>query len=227
MYYFDYTFILLIPAIILSLYASFKVNSTTKKYFRERTSSDCSGMEVARYILDANNLNNVSIEVVNGTLSDHYDPRKKVVRLSKDVYYGNSITAISVASHECGHAIQHATSYLPLVLRHSFVPVVNFCSNISGLLFFIGFILSIGPLVNIGILFFSSSVIFHLVTLPVEFNASRRALKQLKTYNLLEEKELKKGKKVLSAAALTYVSAMLMSFMQLIRLILISSSRND
>ena len=164
--------------------------------------------------------------MVRGSLSDHYDPRSNVVRLSQDVYSGTSITSVSVAAHECGHAIQHAKGYAPLQMRSSLVPVVNFASNISWFLIFIGFFMT-GPFLKIGILLFSASVIFQIITLPVEFNASSRAMVQIGNEGILEGKEIKQGREVLTAAALTYVAAALASVLQLLRLIAISQRRDD
>lgn len=201
----DPTIFILIPGILFTMYAQFKVSSTTNRYFKVRSKLGYTGEQTARKILDANGLYNVRIEMVRGSLSDHYDPRSNVVRLSEDVYYGTSITSVSVAAHECGHAIQHAKGYAPLQIRSSLVPVVSFASNISWFLILIGFVMS-GPFLKIGILLFSASVLFQIVTLPVEFNASRRALVQIGNEGILEGKEIKEGKDVLTAAALTYVA---------------------
>lgn len=222
----DPTIFILIPGILFTMYAQFKVSSTTNRYFKVRSKLGYTGEQTARKILDANGLYNVTIEMVRGSLSDHYDPRSNVVRLSEDVYYGTSITSVSVAAHECGHAIQHAKGYAPLQIRSSLVPVVSFASNISWFLILIGFVMS-GPFLKIGILLFSASVLFQIVTLPVEFNASRRALVQIGNEGILEGKEIKEGKDVLTAAALTYVAAALVSVLQLLRLIAISQRRDD
>ena len=222
----DPTIFILIPGILFTMYDQFKVSSTTNRYFKVRSKLGYTGEQTARKILDANGLYNVRIEMVRGSLSDHYDPRSNVVRLSEDVYYGTSITSVSVAAHECGHAIQHAKGYAPLQIRSSLVPVVSFASNISWFLILIGFVMS-GPFLKIGILLFSASVLFQIVTLPVEFNASRRALVQIGNEGILEGKEIKEGKDVLTAAALTYVAAALVSVLQLLRLIAISQRRDD
>lgn len=222
----DPTIFILIPGILFTMYAQFKVSSTTNRYFKVRSKLGYTGEQTARKILDANGLYNVTIEMVRGSLSDHYDPRSNVVRLSEDVYYGTSITSVSVAAHECGHAIQHAKGYAPLQIRSSLVPVVSFASNISWFLILIGFVMS-GPFLKIGILLFSASVLFQIVTLPVEFNVSRRALVQIGNEGILEGKEIKEGKDVLTAAALTYVAAALVSVLQLLRLIAISQRRDD
>ncbi|MEG2866628.1 MAG: zinc metallopeptidase, partial [Terrisporobacter sp.] len=181
MYYgvgYDRTMLLLIPAILLTLYAQYKVSSTTNRFFRVRSSRGYTGEQTARQILDQNGLFNVRIEMVRGRLSDHYDPRSKVLRLSQDVYSGTSITSVAVAAHECGHAIQHAHGYVPLNLRSSLVPVVNFASNMSWVFIMLGFFTR-GIFLQIGIILFAASVLFQIVTLPVEFNASSRALAQL------------------------------------------------
>ena len=225
-YRIDPTMILLIPAILLTLYAQYKVSSTTNRYFNVRSDRNLTGEEVARRILDSNGLYNVRVEMVRGRLSDHYDPRSNVVRLSEDVYSRTSITSISVAAHECGHAIQHAHGYAPLNIRSSLVPVVNFASNISWLLIALGFIMR-GPFLEIGILLFSASVLFQIITLPVEFNASSRALVQLGNLGIVEGKELNQSRKVLTAAALTYVAAALTSVLQLLRLVAIANRDND
>lgn len=222
----DPTIFILIPGILFTMYAQFKVSSTTNRYFKVRSKLGYTGEQTARKILDANGLYNVRIEMVRGSLSDHYDPRSNVVRLSEDVYYGTSITSVSIAAHECGHAIQHAKGYAPLQIRSSLVPVVSFASNISWVLILIGFVMT-GPFLKIGILLFSASVLFQIVTLPVEFNASRRALVQIGNEGILEGNEIKEGKDVLTAAALTYVAAALVSVLQLLRLIAISQRRDD
>ena len=223
---FDPTLIILIPAILFTIYAQFKVSSTTSRYLKVRSQRGFTGEQTARKILDINGLYDVRIEMVRGHLSDHYDPRSKVLRLSQDIYYGTSITSIAVAAHECGHAIQHAKGYAPLNLRSSLVPVVNFASNMSWFLIALGFFMG-GPLLKIGILLFSASVIFQLVTLPVEFNASNRAMVQLADTGILEGKELSQGRRVLTAAALTYVAAALTSVLQLLRLLAIANRDND
>lgn len=224
--FFDPTMYILLPAIIFTAYAQFKVTSTTSRYLRVNTRRGYTGEMVARKILDANGLYDVNIEVVNGRLSDHYDPRRKVVRLSRDVYYETSITSVAVAAHECGHAIQHAKGYAPLSIRSSLVPVVNFASNISWFLIALGFVTT-GPFLKIGILLFSASVIFQIITLPVEFNASNRAIVQMDKLGIVEGKEIRQSRSVLTAAALTYVAAALTSVLQLLRLIAISQRRDD
>lgn len=225
--YIDPTIFILLPAILFTMYAQFKVTSTTSKYLRVNTHRNYTGEMAARRILDSNGLNDVRIEMVKGRLSDHYDPRSKVIRLSQDIYYGTSITSVAVASHECGHAIQHAKGYAPLTLRSSLVPVVNFASNISWFLIAIGFFFTKGPFLQIGILLFSASVLFQIITLPVEFNASNRAIVQMGNLGIVEGKEVSQSRSVLTAAALTYVAAALTSVLQLLRLIAIAQRRDD
>lgn len=226
--FYDSTYIILIPAIILTMYAQFKVSSTTNKYFRVHTKRGYTGEQTAREILNSNGIYDVRIEMTSGTLSDHYDPRSKVLRLSTDVYRGTSITSVAVAAHECGHAIQHARGYAPLNIRGAIVPVVNFASSASWALIVIGlFMSSFSFLLKIGILLFSATVIFQLVTLPVEFNASSRALVQIENLGIVSHDEVKKSRKVLNAAALTYVAAAATAVLQLIRLIVIADRRDD
>ena len=227
MFYFDPTMIILLPAIIFTAYAQFKVSTTTSRYFNVDSKSGLTGEQVARKILDSNGLYNVEIEMTRGRLSDHFDPRKNVVRLSQDVYYGNSITSISVAAHECGHAIQYATGYNFLNFRSALFPVVNFASSISWFLIMLGFMFSRGPFLEIGILLFSASVLFQLVTLPVEFNASHRAIAQMSNMGIVSGNEVNQSKKVLTAAALTYVAAALTSILELVRLVLIANNNED
>lgn len=222
----DPTMILIIPAILLTIYAQFKVSSTTNRYFRVRSGRGYTGEQTAREILDRNGLYNVRIEMVRGRLSDHYDPRANVVRLSEDVYSGNSITSISVAAHECGHAIQHAHGYVPLNIRSSLVPVVNFASNMSWIFIMLGFLMG-GSFLKIGILLFSASVLFQIVTLPVEFNASSRALDQMTSLGIVDDREVRGSRRVLQAAALTYVAAAVTAILQLLRLVMIAQNRDD
>lgn len=222
----DPTYLFLVPALLISFWAQTKVSSAYNKYSRVRTFSGYTGQQVARMILDAAGLYDIPIEVVNKHLGDHYDPLSRVLRLSPEVYNGISIASAGIAAHECGHAIQHAESYSPLKMRNLIFPVVNFSSSLSWILFVAGLILSIKPLVLIGIIMFSAVVVFQIVTLPVEFNASSRALKILDSRGILYKEELKGAKKVLTAAAMTYVAAAIMAVSQLIRLIAISN-RND
>ncbi|WP_419727652.1 zinc metallopeptidase [Terrisporobacter petrolearius] len=225
-YGYDPTMFLLIPAILLTLYAQYKVSSTTNRFFYVRGNRGYTGEDTARKILDSNGLYNVRIEMVRGRLSDHYDPRSEVLRLSQDVYSGTSITSVAVAAHECGHAIQHAHGYAPLNIRSSLVPVVNFASNMSWIFIMLGF-LTRGIFLQIGILLFSASVLFQIVTLPVEFNASSRALTQLTSLGIVDDREVRQSRKVLQAAALTYVAAAVTAILQLLRLLMIANNRDD
>ncbi|MBE6063194.1 MAG: zinc metallopeptidase [Clostridium butyricum] len=224
--YFDPTMILLLPAMLISFWAQAKINSAYNKYSRVRTTNGYTGMQVARMILDGAGLFDVRIEMVNTKLGDHYDPSSRVLRLSPEVYNDSTIAAAGIAAHEVGHAIQHRESYKPLVIRNSIVPVVNFSSSISWILFIIGLLLGFKGLTTLGILLFLAVVIFQLITLPVEFNASNRALRILETRGILYGNEINGAKKVLGAAAMTYVAATLMAVSQLIRLIALSN-RDD
>ena len=226
-FYFDRTMILLLPAIIIAFWAQSKVSSTYKKYRTVRTMNGYTGENVARMMLDAAGLYDVPVLETSGELTDHYDPRSRVIRLSRDIYHGTSIASAGIAAHEVGHAIQHQQSYKPLVLRTSMATAVNFSSQASIFIFMIGLLFSIPVLTNIGIIFFTVAVIYQLITLPVEFNASRRALNILESRNILYGNEVNGAKNVLTAAAMTYVAAALMSISQLIRLIAISNRNND
>lgn len=226
-FYFDRTMILLLPAIIIAFWAQTKVSSTYKKYRTVRTMNGYTGENVARMMLDSAGLYDVPVVETRGELTDHYDPRSRVVRLSTDIFHGSSIAAAGVAAHEVGHAMQHQEKYKPLVLRTSMATAVNFSSQASIFIFMIGLIFSIPMLTNIGIIFFTVAVFYQIITLPVEFNASRRALKILESRNILYGNEVNGAKNVLSAAAMTYVAAALMSISQLIRLIAISNRNND
>lgn len=229
--YFDWTILLLIPAMILSIYAQSKVNGTFKKYAQVRSVSGYSAAEVARKILDMNGLYQVQIEHIAGQLTDHFDPRTNVVRLSDATYQSYSVAAIGVAAHEVGHAIQHATGYVPIRVRNGIVPFVNVCNKLSMPLILIGLIFGYGggffpALFDVGIILFSATVVFQLITLPVEFNASSRALYTLENQGILRMDEVEGAKKVLSAAALTYVAAALSAIMSLVRLIFIRERRD-
>lgn len=225
--FFDSTYIILIPALIISAYAQFKVSSTFSKYSEVNSQRGYNGAQVARMLLDSAGLYDVQIEMIGGKLSDHYDPRSRAMRLSSDVYHGTSVASIGVAAHETGHAIQHKEEYAPLTLRNSIVPVVNFGSSASWIVFFLGMVLGSTGLINLGILLFTGVVAFQLVTLPVEFNASSRALKILGDRGILYEDEISGAKKVLDAAAMTYVAAALMAIAQLLRLLMLSERRRD
>lgn len=218
---------LLLPAVLLAIYAQSKVQSSFARYSEIYASRGVSAEVVSRRLLDNFGLQNVRIERVRGNLTDHYDPRSKVLRLSDSVSGNSSIAAIGVAAHEVGHAVQDKEGYAPLRFRNSLVPVVNIGSTAAIPLFFLGILMSVPSLVNIGILLFSGVVIFHLVTLPVEFDASSRALKLLAGTGTLNQQEIAGAKKVLDAAALTYVAATLMAVMQLLSLIIRSRGRRD
>lgn len=218
----------ILPALILSFYAQFKVKSTFKKYSQVRSSRGNAGADIAAAILRRNGMaGQVSVEAVAGSLSDHYDPSSRTVRLSEDVYGSNSIAAIGVAAHEVGHAIQHNEQYGPLELRHKLVPVTNFASSASFPILLLGLFLHISDLVFVGIILFTAVVLFHVVTLPVEFNASRRAVLQLADGGLVSDEEIPMVKKVLGAAALTYVAAALSAIANLLYYLLIFMGGGD
>lgn len=226
-YRFDYMYLLIILSCIIAMIAQIKVNSTYSKYSRHGASSGITGAQAARQILQMNGIMDVSVEHIQGNLTDHYDPRSKVLRLSDSVYGSSSIAAIGVAAHECGHAIQHNLGYAPLQIRNSIVPVVNIASSASWFFILAGVIFSSSPfLVNVGIIMFSLTVLFQLITLPVEFNASGRALAILSDSGMLYNDEIKGARKVLSAAAMTYVASALTAVLQLLRLIMIFGGRD-
>jgi Zn-dependent membrane protease YugP len=204
------------PVLILSLVATVKVKSTFNKYSKVMSASGMTGADAARELLRRNGLTNITVTETGGFLSDHYDPSKKVIRLSPNVFRSNSVAAIGVAAHETGHAIQHAKAYSPLVLRNTMVPVANIGSTLSWIIIFAGFILGFMGLVKIGIVLFSAVVVFQVITLPVEFNASSRAKEMLASYGLISQGELQGVRKVLSAAAMTYVAAAASSIMTLL-----------
>lgn len=228
MFYWDSTMVLLIPAILLSLYAQFKISSSYKHYSQIRSRSGLTGAQAARSILNSNGLYDVRVEPIRGQLSDHYDPRTRVINLSEDVYAGTSLSSVAVAAHETGHALQHATGYFPLQLRSSFVPVANIGSGAGTMLIMIGlFVPQFGLLLQLGILAFSFAVLFQIITLPVEFNASHRALTLLQEGRMLGGDEVRGARSVLNAAALTYVAAALAAVLQLVRFILIARGRDN
>lgn len=224
-YYFDWTYLLVIAGLILSMIASARVKSTFAQYSGVRSLSGLTGAMAAQKVLQYAGICDVRIERISGELTDHYDPRTKVLRLSDSTYGSNSVAAVCVAAHECGHAIQHQKSYGPLVLRSTLVPLANFGSTLSWPVFLMGLVLSIRPLVTVGIVLFSLAVLFQLVTLPVEFNASSRALRVLEDTHILGERELAAGKRVLGAAAMTYVASLAASVLQLLRLIILAGGR--
>lgn len=222
----DPTMIILIPAIILTLYAQMKVKSSFDKYIRVPARRGYTGEQIARKLLNQNGLYHIPVEYSKGQLTDHYDPKNRVLRLSGDIYQGSSIASISVAAHEVGHAIQHANGYGPLRLRNLVFPIASFGSNVAWIFIFVGLLIqNLRGLMDIGILLFGVAVLFQLITLPVEFNASSRALELLDTNGYIHEEEKKGAKNVLQAAALTYVAAMASGLAQLVRLILIRNRR--
>ena len=224
--YLDYYYVILVvPTLILSLWAQIMVKSTFAKYSKIPCSKKITGQDSAALLLKSNSIRDVTIEAVGGSLTDHYDPSTKVLRLSRPVFGENSIAAVGVAAHETGHAIQHATKYGPLVLRSTLVPVANIGSMFGPWLAMAGLFLSMPMLLNIGILLFGGAVLFYLVTLPVEFNASARAIAILRENNVLSPAELKGVQKVLTAAAMTYVASALTALMSLLRLVLLSGNR--
>ncbi|MCX5750534.1 MAG: zinc metallopeptidase [Candidatus Saganbacteria bacterium] len=225
--FYDPTFLLLIPAIILAIYAQFKVKGTYAKYSQVQASSGITGAQLARELLSKGGIGEVAVESIPGDLSDHYDPRDKKLRLSETNYSDHSVAALGVVAHEVGHALQDAKNYAPLKIRNNFVPVASFGSNLAMPMFFIGLLMSYGPLMDLGIIAFSLAVAFQLITLPVEFNASKRALALLGDGRYLNQEELPMAKQVLNAAALTYVAATAMAVLNLIRLIALRSSRED
>lgn len=226
-FYYDPTYILVIIGFIFAMIASTGVQSAFNKYSKVKSYRGYTGADAARKILDDNGLTNVRIEHISGNLSDHFDPRTNVIRLSDATYNDTSVAAIGVAAHEAGHAVQHAVGYAPIKVRNAIVPVVNIASGLAMPLFFIGLIMAAPVLTNLGIILFAAALIFQVVTLPVEFNASRRALTILNQSAMLEEDELSGAKKVLTAAAMTYVAAVISTALQLLRLVLLSNSRRD
>ena len=230
--YFDPTLVLLLPAVIFAFIAQGKVKSAYNKYAGVRNRRGITGAQAARAILDRNGMSHIGVETGRGRLSDHYDPWKKVIRLSPEVFENASIASVGIAAHEAGHAIQHANRYVPLVLRNSIVPVVNIGSMLSWPLIIIGIALvSAGnyygePLLYLGVIFFVGVVAFHAVTLPVEFNASSRAMDQLFEYGIIYAEEKKHAQKVLSAAAMTYVAALAVAVANLLRILLILRGRD-
>ena len=226
-YGFDSGYILVIIAAIFSMVASFKVNSTFKKYSDKLTGRNITAEQAARKILDSNGLHSVRIESIAGNLTDHYDPKANVIRLSDTVKNSTSVAAVGVAAHEAGHAVQHAKGYVPIKIRSALVPVANIGSMIGPYIIILGIILSSFNLVDIGIILFSAAVLFQLVTLPVEFNASNRAIKILENDMYLEADEVPAVKKVLGAAAMTYVAAAAVSIANLLRFIMLAGGRRN
>ena len=229
-YYFDYTyFLFMIPALILSMIAQTKVQTTFHKYSKLRSARQLTGSDAAQQVLLANGVTGVRVEHVSGNLTDHYDPRTNIIRLSDGVCYNSSVAAVGVAAHEAGHAVQQATGYLPIKIRQFLVPITQFGSRLAIPIIIIGLLLPVQYdfVVNIGIILYSLVVLFELVTLPVEFNASRRAIQALGEANILYEEELQGAKKVLTAAAMTYLASTFTALLSLLRLLLIFGRRNN
>ena len=227
MFYYDSTYLLVIIGAVLTIVASARVNSTFNKYKKVRSATGMTGAEAARRLLNNAGINDVSIEHISGNLTDHYDPSQKVLRLSDATYGSSSVAAIGVAAHECGHAIQHFEGYAPLKIRSTLVPAANIGSRLGIPLCFLGMLLSFNQtLITVGIWVFSLAVLFQIITLPVEFNASSRAIRLLDETGILYGQEIKDTKRVLGAAALTYVAAAAASILQLLRLVLIFGGRD-
>lgn len=227
MFYWDWTMILVIPGLLLGLWAQMRVSSAFRKYSAVYARSGMSAEDVARSMLNQAGCGNVSIRTVSGNLTDHYDPRNNTLRLSDGVYGSSSVAAIGIAAHECGHAMQQHEGYAPLVLRSTLVPVVNLGSNLYFPIFLLGLLFSWEPLIYVGIACFALTLVFSLVTLPVEFNASGRALRVLDQQGYLSLEEMDGARAVLSAAAMTYVAAAISSLLQLVRLLIIARNRRD
>lgn len=227
-----YYIVLVLPAVILSLIASRFVNSTFDKYSKTRNVSGITGAEAARMVLMSKGIRNISVQPISGNLTDHFNPKTNIIYLSETVYNSSTPAAVGVAAHEAGHAVQHAQNYLPIKIRTAIVPITNFGARISPILLLLGLFLSYYgsvfiTIAYIGVAMFALSTVFQLVTLPTEFDASKRAITALRESGLLKEDELACSKKVLSAAAMTYVAALAVSFMQLLRLFLIVNNRNS
>jgi Zn-dependent membrane protease YugP len=225
-FFWDPTFLLLIPAVILAIWANSRVKSTYKKYDQVVTQKRITGADVARDLLSRRGIHDVSIEEVEGKLSDHYDPRRRTLRLSSDIYRGASVAAVGIAAHEVGHAIQHNEGYAPMRIRGSLVPVANIGSTLAFPLFLFGFFFQAAGLMDLGILFYTGAVLFQVITLPVEYNASGRAMAILESGGYLVGTEPAQARKVLNAAALTYVAATAMAAVQLLRLIVLRGSQD-
>lgn len=227
MFYWDWTMILVIPGLLLGLWAQMRVSSAFRKYSAVYARSGMSAEDVARSMLNQAGCGNVSIRTVSGNLTDHYDPRNNTLRLSDGVYGSSSVAAIGIAAHECGHAMQQHEGYAPLVLRSTLVPVVNLGSNLYFPIFLLGLLFSWEPLIYVGIACFALTLVFSLVTLPVEFNANGRALRVLDQQGYLSSEEMDGARAVLNAAAMTYVAAAISSLLQLVRLLIIARNRRD
>ncbi len=227
MFFWDPTYLIVLPAMLLALYAQFRVQSTYARYSQVPIQNGFTGAQVAEEILRRNGLSSVEVERIDGMLSDHYDPRTRVLRLSSDVHDGVSVASAGVAAHETGHAIQHAHNYAPLAIRSTIVPVTQFGSWLAFPIFFLGFFFHSGTMMQLGILIFSAFVAFTVVTLPVEFDASARAMRVLREERLVTADELRGVRTVLTAAALTYVAAAATAILELVRLLLLYNTRRE
>ena len=228
MFWYDYYYlILVVPAILIALLAEINVKRTYAKMAKINNGRHLSGAQAAAKVLEYYGIYDVRIEPVSGKLSDHYDPRSNVIRLSHEVYSGTSIASVGIACHEAGHAAQHAQNYIPIKVRNAILPVANIGSTVGFYLAIFGYFIGFGPLIDIGIILFASVTVFQLVTLPIEFNASRRAISVIDETGMLDVDEVPKAKKVLFAAALTYVASLLVSIMSLLRLILRTRNRRN
>ena len=222
-----YYIVLVVPALVFAMWAQMRVSSAFNRYSQLRTGGGLTGADAARLILDRNGLTDVAVELTEGRLSDHYDPRAGVIRLSREVYYNATVAAVGVAAHECGHAVQHAEGYFPLKVRSAIIPMTQIGSNLAFPLFLLGMLFSYPPLMDAGILLFALVAVFQLVTLPVEYNASSRAVATLSGSGMVSAEEERGVRKVLWAAALTYVAALATALANLLRLILIAGRRNN
>ena len=228
MFWYDYYYlILVVPAILIALLAEINVKRTYARMAKINNGRHLSGAQAAAKVLEYYGIYDVRIEPVSGKLSDHYDPRSNVIRLSHEVYSGTSIASVGIACHEAGHAAQHAQNYIPIKVRNAILPVANIGSTVGFYLAILGYFIGFGPLIDIGIILFASVTVFQLVTLPIEFNASRRAISVIDETGMLDVDEVPKAKKVLFAAALTYVASLLVSIMSLLRLILRTRNRRN
>jgi len=225
LWWYDPTFMLVLPALLFAIYAQTKVSATFQRYLRVGSASGLTGAQVARRLLDANGLYDVAVEQARGFLSDHYDPRSRVLRLSPAVYSSTSVAALGVAAHETGHAVQHARNYVPLGIRNNLFPIASIGSQMAFPLFFLGLVFAWDTLMLVGIWFFIAALAFQVVTLPVEFDASRRAITMLSSGGYITQSEVPHTKEVLNAAALTYVAAVAMAALQLVRLLVLRNQR--
>lgn len=227
MFYYDWTYAILIPGIILTLIAQMTVQGTYSRYAKEMSRRGMTAQQLAEHLLHSQGVTNVAVERVGGHLTDHYDPSSLTLRLSDSTANSTSVAALGVAAHECGHVLQHRDGYGPLMLRTAAVPVVNIGSNLAWPVFLLGLVMSWEPLLNVGIILFAGVVLFSLITLPVELNASRRAIAVLNDGGYMDADELSGARKVLNAAALTYVASAAMAILQLLRLLALSNRRRD